>query len=60
MDNAMKKSEEEILDEYLNLVQRVQPELEKHFFYDVMPPWEDFREYRFEELAHKNKKRKGA
>ena len=55
MDNAMKKSEEEILDEYLNLVQRIQPELEKHFFYDVMPPWEDFREYRLEQITHKNK-----
>ena len=55
MDNALKRLEEKILDEYLNLVQRVQPELEKHFFYDVMPPWEDFREYRLEELAHRNK-----
>jgi len=55
MDNALKKLEEKILDEYLNLVQRVQPELERHFFYDVMPSWEDFREYRLEELANKNK-----
>ncbi len=51
MDNELKRLEETILDEYLNLVQRVQPELEKHFFYDVMPPWEDFKEYRLEELA---------
>lgn len=55
MDNELKALEEKILDEYLNLVQRVQPELEKHFFYDVMPPWEDFREYRLEELQRKNK-----
>jgi|GEM_PF-3483601 len=55
MDNALKKLEEKILDEYLNLVQKAQPELEKHFFYDVMPPWEDFKEYRMEELAHENK-----
>lgn len=55
MENELKRLEEKILDEYLNLVQRVQPELEKRFFYDVMPPWEDFRAYRLEELAHKNK-----
>ncbi|GAG16482.1 unnamed protein product [marine sediment metagenome] len=55
MDNVLKKLEEQILDEYLSLVQRIQPQLEKHFFYDVMPPWEDFKEYRLEELAHKNK-----
>jgi len=55
VDNELKKLEEEILDEYLNSVQRVQPELEKHFFYDVMPPWEDFKAYRLEELAQKNK-----
>jgi len=54
MDNEFKRLEEKILDEYLNLVQRVQPELEKHFFYDIMPPWEVFREYRLKELAHKN------
>ncbi|HUS73626.1 MAG TPA: hypothetical protein VMY06_11220 [Sedimentisphaerales bacterium] len=55
MENGLKRLEEKILDEYLDLVQRVQPELEKRFFYDVMPPWEDFREYRLEELTHKNK-----
>ena len=55
MDNELKISEDDILDEYLNLVHRVQPELEKHFFYDVMPPWEDFKEYRLEELSQKNK-----
>jgi len=55
MEHKLSKSEEKILDEYLNLVQRIQPELEKHFFYDVMPPWEYFREYRMEELADKNK-----
>ena len=55
MDNALKKLEGKILDEYLNLVQKVQPELEKHFFYDVMPSWEDFKECRMEELAHENK-----
>jgi len=55
MDNGLKRLEETILDEYLNLVQRVRPELEKHFFYDVMPPWEDFKEYRLEELAHKSR-----
>jgi len=54
MENKLKRLEEEILDEYSSLVPRVQPELEKHFFYDVMPGWEDFREYRLEELAHKN------
>lgn len=52
MDNGLKRLEEKILDEYLNLVQRIQPQLEKHFFYDVMPAWEDFKEYRMEELAH--------
>jgi hypothetical protein len=46
--------EEKVLDEYLNLVQRAQSKLEKQFFYDVMPPWEDFKEYRLEELVHKN------
>ena len=51
MDNELKRLEEKILDEYLNLVQRVQPKLEKRFFYDVMPPLEDFKEYRLEELA---------
>ena len=55
MDNELNRLEEQILDEYLDSVQRVQPELEKRFFYDVMPPWEVFREYRLEELAHKNK-----
>ena len=55
MEAKLKILEEKILDEYLNLVQRVQPELEKHFFYDVMPPWEDFKEYRMEELVHENK-----
>jgi hypothetical protein len=55
MENELKRLEEKILDEYLNLVQSVQPELEKRFFYDVMPSWEDFREYRLEELTHKNK-----
>ena len=54
MENELKKLEEKILDEYLDLVQRMQPELEKRFFYDVMRSWEDFREYRLEELAHKN------
>jgi len=38
MEANLKILEETILDEYLNLVHRVQPELEKHFFYDVMPP----------------------
>jgi len=55
MEAKLKILEEKILDEYLDLVQAVQPELEKHFFYDVMPPWEDFKEYRLEELAQKNK-----
>ena len=55
MEANLKILEEKILAEYLSLVQKIQPELEKHFFYDVMPPWEDFREYRLEELAHKNK-----
>ncbi len=55
MEAKLKILEEKILDEYLNLVQAVQPELEKHFFYDVMPPWEDFREYRLEELQQQNK-----
>jgi len=54
MENGLTRLEEQILDEYLNLVQKVQPELEKHFFYDVMPPWEVFREYRLEELAYQN------
>lgn len=54
VDNGLKLLEEKILEEYLDLVQRVQPELEKRFFHDVMPPWEDFREYRLEELAHEN------
>jgi hypothetical protein len=55
MEAKLKILEGKILDEYLDLVQAVQPELEKHFFYDVMPPWEDFKEYRMEELAHENK-----
>ena len=53
MENELKGLEEKILDEYLDLVQKVQPELEKRLFYDVMPPWEDFREYRLEEMIHK-------
>ena len=52
MDNGLKRLEEKILDEYLALVQRVQPELDRRFFYDVMPDWEDFRKYRLEELAN--------
>ena len=52
MDHGLKQLEEKILDEYLTLVQRVQPELEKRFFYDVMPDWEDFKRYRLEELGH--------
>lgn len=58
MDNGLKLLEEKILEEYLDLVQRVQPELEKHFFYDVMPAWEDFRECRLEELIHQNNQRR--
>jgi hypothetical protein len=54
MDNELRSLEEKILDEYLDLVQRAQPQLENRLFYDVMPPWEVFREYRLEELAHKN------
>ena len=55
MEANLKILEQKILDEYLNLVKRVQPELGKRFFYDVMPSWEDFREYRLEELQQKNK-----
>jgi hypothetical protein len=55
MEAGLKILEEKILDEYLRLVQKIQPELEKHFFYDVMPPWENFKEYRMEELAHESK-----
>jgi hypothetical protein len=55
MENELKRLEEQILGEYLDSVQRIQPELERHFFYDVMPPWEVFREYRLEELTHKIK-----
>jgi len=55
MENELKRLEEQILDEYLDSVQRIQPELERHFFYDVMPPWEVFREYRLEELTHKSR-----
>ena len=55
MDNELKELEEEVLAEYLNLVVKVQPELEEHFFYDVMPSWEDFREYRLAELARENR-----
>ena len=55
MDHGLKRLEEKVLDEYLSLVQRVQPELDRRFFYDVMPDWEDFREYRMRELVHKNK-----
>lgn len=54
MDNELERLEEHILDEYADLVQRVQPELEKHLFYDVMPCWEDFKEYRLEELGYGN------
>lgn len=52
MDNGLKRLEEKVLDEYLALVQHVQPELDRRFFYDVMPAWEDFRKYRLEELAN--------
>ena len=55
MDNELNRLEEQILDEYLDAVQKVQPELEKHLFYDVMPPWEVFRDYRLEELAGRNR-----
>jgi len=48
IEAKLKILEEKILDEHFNLVQKIQPELEKHFFYDVMPSWEDFREYRTE------------
>ena len=58
MDHGLKRLEEKILDEYLNLIQRAQPELGKHFFYDVMPPWEDFRKYKLEELAPEKKQQK--
>ena len=51
MDNELERLEEQIWNEYANLVQRVRPELDKRWFYDVMPCWEDFREYRMEELA---------
>ena len=51
MDHGLKRLEEKVLDEYLSLVQRVQPELDRRFFYDVMPDWEDFREYRMGELV---------
>lgn len=60
MDHGPKRLEETILSEYLNLIQRAQPELEKHFFYDVMPPWEDFRKYKLEELAPEKKQQKVA
>ena len=53
MDDGLKQLEEKILDEYLALVQRVQPELDRRFFYDVMPAWEDFRACRLEESGHK-------
>ena len=52
MDNELNRLEDQILDEYANLVQKAQPELEKHFFYDVMPSWEVFKEYRLEELGY--------
>jgi len=55
IEAKLKILEEKILDEHFNLVQKIQPELEKHFFYDVMPSWKDFREYRTEELAHESK-----
>jgi hypothetical protein len=55
MENGLKRLEEQILEEYLDSVQRIQPELERHFFYDVMPPWEVYREYRLEELAHESR-----
>ena len=56
MDNELNRLEEQILDEYANLVEKVQPELEKRLFYDVMPCWEDFKEYRMEELAQSGMK----
>jgi len=52
MDNGLRRLEEKILDEYLFLVQRVRPELDRRFFYDVMPAWQYFRKYRLEELAN--------
>lgn len=51
MDDALEELEERILNEYADLVQKAQPALEKHWFYDVMPPWEVFREYRMGQLA---------
>jgi len=58
VDDGLKRLEEKILDEYLSLVQRVQPELDRRFFYDVMPAWEDFRACRLEELGHKKERDK--
>ena len=54
MDNELNRleAEEQILNEYADLVQKVQPELDKHWFYDLMPCWEDFREYRMEKLGY--------
>lgn len=58
MDDGLTQLEEKVMDEYLALVQRVQPELGRHLFYDVMPAWEDFRAYRLEELVHQNERDK--
>jgi hypothetical protein len=58
VDNGLKRLEEKILDEYLSLVQKIQPELDRHFFYDVMPEWEDYRAYRLEESGHKKERDK--
>jgi len=51
MDDELERLEEQILNEYADLVETVKPALETHWFYDVMPCWEDFRAYRMDELA---------
>jgi hypothetical protein len=50
MDNGIDTTEDKVFREYCDLVARVQPLLDKHYFYDLMPCWDDFRQYRLEEL----------
>jgi hypothetical protein len=52
MDNGIEEIERKVFKEYCDLVARVQPALDKHYFYDLMPCWDDFRQYRLEELKH--------
>jgi len=47
MDDGMNETkEEDVLNEYATLIEEARPAIGDRLFYDVMPPWEVFREYR--------------